>query len=194
MTVVAGRAAVSTARSTAAVGSSQSGWLRLAASLGAFGAFTAVLPSLLVSLSAYIQWARPAVGEAWRDTLMVQVGWSFMITAVVVAGIAVAGSRRHKAVATALAATALCAGLAMTLFNNERMAHIGRGNPNIGAGPRDLHSRDQDRLDRRRQHTALQHDRRVHRALPRLATMVVGTPTSTGDRPFHARSLRPSLL
>ena len=129
MTVVAGRAAVSTARSTAAVGSSQSGWLRLAASLGAFGAFTAVLPSLLVSLSAYIQWARPAVGEAWRDTLMVQVGWSFMITAVVVAGIAVAGSRRHKAVATALAATALCAGLAMTLFNNERMAHIGRGTP-----------------------------------------------------------------
>ena len=103
---------------------------RLAVCLGALGALTVVLPALLVSPSKEIQEALPAIGEAYRDTLMVQVGWSFIITAVVVAGIAAVGTRRlPRVAAAAVAATALWVGLAMTLLTNERMAHIGRGLP-----------------------------------------------------------------
>ena len=99
----------------------------LAVGLGVLGALTVLMPALMVSLSKEIQGAPPALGESWRDSLVVQIGWSFMIFAVVVAALALArGSGPRRAVAVVVAA-ALFIGLAVTLINNERLSHVGRG-------------------------------------------------------------------
>ena len=103
---------------------------RLAAVLGTLGAFTALIPALMVSLTRALQRDPPEIGEAWRDSLVVQIGWSFMIFAVIVAGLAVAGRRQLLRVAvSALAAAVLCAGVAATLVSNQRFGQIGRGTP-----------------------------------------------------------------
>ena len=103
--------------------------LRPAACIGALGALAATLPALLVSLSTHIQSTRPPVGEAWRDTLMVQVGWSFLIAAAVMAIAGAASSELMSRVALAALATALCAGLAVSLLANERLIHVDRNTP-----------------------------------------------------------------
>ena len=50
------------------------GWKRPALVLAGLGLVTALMPSLLVGLSRRTQSVRPAVGEAWRETVLVQVG------------------------------------------------------------------------------------------------------------------------
>ena len=104
------------------------GW-RPAASLGALGAVTALLPALLVGLSRRTQEVRPQVGEAWRETIMVQVGWSLMATAVVVCVLGIArrpGSARTAAVVTA---ALLGATMALTLLANARLTQVDRVTP-----------------------------------------------------------------
>ncbi len=99
-------------------------WPRLAASLGLFGLALAVLPALLVSMSRYMHAMDYAVGEAWRDTVLVQTGWSLMITAVLVVvteAIRSAGGRR---IATWAVAAVLAAGCTATLLANQQLNEI----------------------------------------------------------------------
>ena len=69
---------------TASAHDGSTDWHRLAASLGLFGLTLAALPALLVSTSRYMHAFDHAVGEAWRDTILVQTGWSFVIAAILV--------------------------------------------------------------------------------------------------------------
>ena len=103
---------------------------RMAAALAVLGAVAAVMPALMAALSKELQGSSPAVGEAWRDSLVVQIGWSFVIFAAVVAALALACRRRGATMAVAvLAVGLLCVGLAATLITNQRLGHIGRGTP-----------------------------------------------------------------
>ena len=131
----------------AAMEASRAGWLRPAASLAGFGAAAAVLPSLLVSPSKWLRWWSPRIGQAWRESVLVQTGWSFMIAAAAVAVIG-ASSWRGQQTGTPRGARApaqqprrtrwivgvalpaiLGVGLALTLLANARMAHIDRSTP-----------------------------------------------------------------
>lgn len=123
-----------------------SGSLRPAASLGAFGAATTLLGALLVSPSVWLHWWEPQIGQAWRESVLVQTGWSFMIAAVVAAiGASVSGarrsdgaaaghssprsSRRSRSMVWRTAAAIVGVGMALTLLANARMAHIDRATP-----------------------------------------------------------------
>ena len=103
---------------------------RLAAPLAILGALTALIPALMVSLSRETQASPPGVGEAWRDSLVVQIGWSFIIFAAIAASLAWARGRRGPRIVVAVVVGAvLCAGLSATLINNQRLGLIGRGTP-----------------------------------------------------------------
>ena len=103
---------------------------RLAAALAILGAVTALMPALMASLAKEIQRSPPAVGEAWRDSLVVQMGWSFMIFAAVVAVLTMARRRAlTRTIAAVLVAAVLLAGLSATLITNQRLGHVGRGTP-----------------------------------------------------------------
>ena len=122
------------------------GSLRPAASLGAFGAAATLLGALLVSPSAWLRWWEPQIGEAWRESVLVQTGWSFMVAAIVAAvgasasrfrrsGTAAAGhsprrpSSPIRRVTWTAAAAIVGVGVALTLLANARMAHIDRATP-----------------------------------------------------------------
>lgn len=122
------------------------GSLRPAASLGAFGAATTLLGALLVSPSVWLHWWGPNIGQAWRESVLVQTGWSFMIAAVVAAagasasrvrrsGGAAAGhstprsSSRVRRVTWRTASAIVGIGVVLTLLANARMAHIDRATP-----------------------------------------------------------------
>ena len=65
-----------------------------------------------------------AVGEAWRDTVLVQTGWSFMIAAILVVlteAIRSAGGRR---IAILAVAATLAAGCTATLLSNAQLNKI----------------------------------------------------------------------
>ena len=117
------------ARSATASGVCVPSWPRSTALLAGLGALTALLPALWASLSNHIQSGRPDVGEAWRDTLMVQVGWSFMIAAVIAAVVGAASRARVSRITVAVLVMVLCAGLALSLLTHARLAHIDRSTP-----------------------------------------------------------------
>jgi hypothetical protein len=104
--------------------------LRAGASLGLFGAAAAGLPALLVSLSRWLQGSR--IDYGWRDTMLVQVGWSLVLASALSmtlwAVLAYGGRRLHRTAATAAAAV-LGVGLACTLLANARLAQIDRRTP-----------------------------------------------------------------
>ncbi len=104
--------------------------LRAGASLGLFGAAAAGLPALLVSLSRWLQESR--IDHGWRDTMLVQVGWSLVaasaLSMTLWAVLAFGGRRFHQAAATAAAAV-LGMGLACTLLANARLVQIDRTTP-----------------------------------------------------------------
>ena len=107
------------------------GWLRLCSSLLLLGAATVLLPALLVSLSSWVQ--RSRIDHGWRDTVLVQVGWSFIILSAFVAvlGLVATLSRSTRAnqfVAVAVA-TVLGTALSLTLLANARLAQIDRQEP-----------------------------------------------------------------
>ena len=129
MIVATSLAAMLATRRTVTVADNSTDWPRLAASLGALGAITAVLPALLVSLSRLLQQHRPQIGDPWRDTLLVQVGWSFAIAAAIAAITGMARSRRMSRIMVLAAAAVLGTGLTLTLLANARMARIDRAAP-----------------------------------------------------------------
>lgn len=104
--------------------------LRASASLGLFGAAAAGLPALLVSLSRWLQESR--IDYGWRDTMLVQVGWSFVAASAFSMALWVVfacGGRRFHRVAATAAAAVLGVGLACTLLANARLVQIDRRTP-----------------------------------------------------------------
>lgn len=105
------------------------GWRRPATALGGLGLATALMPSLLVGLSKRTQNVRPAVGEAWRETVMVQVGWSLVAAAVLVTAFGIARRPLPARLAIGPAAVLLCVGMMMTLLANARVVRADRATP-----------------------------------------------------------------
>ncbi len=126
VTVTVGR----NARGTLSVTSQDSvSWSRAAMSLGALGAITALLPALLVGLSRRTQEVRPQVGEAWRETIMVQVGWSLMATAALVCVFGIARRPGSARLAAVVVTAMLGATMALTLLANARLTQVDRITP-----------------------------------------------------------------
>lgn len=103
---------------------------RTSIALGLLGVATAGLPALLVSLSRWLQQSR--IDHGWRDTVFVQVGWSFTISSVLLLLLAAVsryiGRDPHRICAIG-AAVLLGVGLSYTLLTNSRLAQIDRRTP-----------------------------------------------------------------
>ena len=109
-------------------GSSDRG-MRAAAGLAAVGAAVVVAPALLAGLTSRLQLERPAVGEAWADSLLVQVGWSLIVVAAAAAAFAALRAARLRHAAVAVVTVLLAVAVAMTLLANERLAYLDRRTP-----------------------------------------------------------------
>ena len=95
---------------------------RLAGALAAFGTAATILAAVMAALAARTQRVRLPIGEAGRDTLLTQVGWSLVITAAALGALASARSPRATRLAIYAAAAILGAGMALTLWANTRIA------------------------------------------------------------------------
>ena len=104
-------------------------WRRPAAGLGALGAATALLPALLAGLSRHVHRVDYPVGEAWRETVGVQVGWSFMAASVLVVLFGITRRGRHRPLLAAAASAVLCVCLLLTLLANARLNRVDRNIP-----------------------------------------------------------------
>ena len=105
-------------------------WRRPAAGLVALGGSVALLSALLAGLSNMLQtWAHLPVGSAWRETVLVQVGWSFMASAALVAMFGIARTQRASRVAAASAPAILAICMLLTLLSNARLNQIDRNTP-----------------------------------------------------------------
>lgn len=122
--VAAARAGRRASHVTAPADDRTVGWHRPAAGLALFGLALAALPALLVSTSRFMHAFDYAVGEAWRDTVLVQTGWSLVIAAALVVlteAIRSAGTRR---IAIWAAAALLAVGSTATLLSNQQLNRI----------------------------------------------------------------------
>ena len=117
------------ARDERAVDDERSAGLRFAAALAALGVSTALMPAVMVGLSKEMQGLQLPVGEVWRESLVVQIGWSFVLCSAVVALLSLTRGRAGVRVVGCACAVVLWAGLSATLLNNYRLGHVGRGTP-----------------------------------------------------------------
>ena len=117
----------------AADGGGPAGRIRASACLAVLGGAVAAPPALLAGLTSRLQSADLSVGEAWTDTLLVQVGWSLVIAAAVGASVsAAAGALRslpRRKVAAGVVAVVLGLAVVATLLANGRLAYIDRRSP-----------------------------------------------------------------
>ena len=104
--------------------SRSSRYARLSGALGILGATTVFLSGLLAALSKWIQ--ASGIDYGWRDTVLTQSGWSFLIAAVTVLTIATCRTTKAETIATAATAGLLGVGLVLTLLANARLAQIDR--------------------------------------------------------------------
>ncbi len=130
MLVVAARSTLQLNRRGPDLQPDETAWRRAAAGLGVLGAVAALLPALLAGLSNMLQtWNHLPVGRAWRETVLVQVGWSFMAAAGLVALFGIARTRRASRVAAVAAPAILAACMLLTLLTNARLNQIDRNTP-----------------------------------------------------------------
>lgn len=102
---------------------------RLALALSALGGAAVVGAAVLASLSTQVQQREPRAVDAWRETLLTQVGWSLLIAAGVASAVGAARSRNLRRVATAGTAAVLAVLLAGSLLANWRLAQADRHDP-----------------------------------------------------------------
>lgn len=103
---------------------------RAAAALAAFGALMVAVLSLMASLSRGVHNWMFGIGRGWRETLLVQFGWSLVALAGLLCILALARRRaKLRAMVTAATVAVLCTGIAATLVNNYRFGQVGRGTP-----------------------------------------------------------------
>ncbi len=99
---------------------------RLAAALLVLGGPMALLSASLAGLSAYTQQRQPAIGEAWRETLLTQVAWSMIAVACLTALDGALRGGLAARVARVVVAVALAVAMATSLLANWRSAEISR--------------------------------------------------------------------
>lgn len=104
-------------------------WKRAGAAVGALGMVTVLMPALLAGLSKRTQSVRPAIGEAWRETLMVQVGWSLVAAALLIAVFGVVAHSRFARVVAVAVPAILCVVMALALLSNARVTRADRVTP-----------------------------------------------------------------
>ena len=102
---------------------------RLAMALASFGGVIALLSVVAASLSRRVQQIELRFADAWRETLLTQVAWSFVIAAGATAAVCAVRSRGPARIAAAVVAAALGAALTLTLFANWRLAQTDRTLP-----------------------------------------------------------------
>lgn len=101
---------------------------RLAAALALLGTSTAVGSALVAGLSEWTQNRQPAIGVSWRETLLTQVGWSFVAAScLVVLHRAVFNGTAQRVLRSAVA-IALALAMAATLLANWQQADTRRRN------------------------------------------------------------------
>ncbi|WP_419841071.1 hypothetical protein [Candidatus Poriferisodalis sp.] len=120
---------VTVAAARRATDASAAHWQRTAVGLASLGAVAAFLPALMAGLSGRTQEVRPRIGEAWRETVMVQVGWSFMAAAVLACAFGLCRKRRTVRAAAVTAAVVLGGTMTLTLLANARLAQADRVTP-----------------------------------------------------------------
>lgn len=99
-------------------------WGRLGAALLMVGTAAAVLASVLISLARFNQRRGLSVGQPWRDTVLVQFGWSLLIFAVVVLAVHCLRSPKARRTAVQVIVAVLGTCLVVTLFFNWRLASV----------------------------------------------------------------------
>ena len=102
---------------------------RLALALAVLGASAVVLAALLASLSNQVHETDLRAVDAWRETLLTQVGWSLLITAGAVFTIEAARGRDSRRIVVAGAAGLLAVLLAASLLANWRLSQADRHDP-----------------------------------------------------------------
>ncbi len=123
---------------------------RAALGLVVFGGAICVAGAMLAGLSRGMRAAQLPIGESWRDTILVQIGWSLIATAVVVLVFERAKRRRvlaseesatHRAagadvwygirfgVMVTTASVIVCTGLVLALLANARLIQLDRLTP-----------------------------------------------------------------
>ena len=102
---------------------------RLALALAVFGASAALLAALLASLSNQVHETDLRAVDAWRETLLTQVGWSLLITAGVVFAVETVRGRGSQRIILACAAALLAVALATSLLANWRLSQADRHDP-----------------------------------------------------------------
>ena len=128
--IIAARSAGLLVSTSMRVGQETKAWRRSAVSLGLLGVISALLPALLAGLSNMHQtWARFPIGKAWRETVLTQIGWSFMATAVLVAAFGVARTRWASHATAVAVATGLLICVSLTLLANARLNRADRETP-----------------------------------------------------------------
>jgi hypothetical protein len=89
-----------------------------------------VLPALLVSLSTLVQRGEFAIGRAWRDSVLVELGWGVAFVAVIVVLMQMAAPVPSAATALrAVLTVMLVGGLVATLLANVRLQEVDRRDP-----------------------------------------------------------------
>lgn len=99
---------------------------RLAAALLLIGITTAAGAALIAGLSEAIQLRQPAIGVAWRETLLVQVGLSFVLTSCLAALQRVRLGDRGRSGLHSIVAGTLGVAMTMTLLANWQHAETRR--------------------------------------------------------------------
>ena len=99
---------------------------RLAVALLVLGGPMAVLSASLAGFSAWAQHRQPAIGQAWRETLLTQVAWSIIAVACLAALDGVLRSALAARIARVVVAAVLAVAMATTLLANWRFAEISR--------------------------------------------------------------------
>ena len=104
-------------------------WLRPGVALGLFGGAIVVSSALVASLSRWAQDRRPPFGQAWRETLACQVGWSFVILGAAMILLSLFRTSIGSRIAGVAVVATLGAGLTLTLLANSRFAIVDRHDP-----------------------------------------------------------------
>lgn len=99
-------------------------WGRLGMALLMVGAAAAVLAAILISLARFNQQRGLSVGQPWRDTVLVQFGWSLLIFAGAVLVVRWFRSRGARRTAFEAIVALLGTCLVVTLFFNWRLATV----------------------------------------------------------------------
>ena len=103
--------------------------LRLGLCVISVGLVFVILPSLMVSLSPSVQYTLPtdSIGHPWRDTLLVQIGWSVIITGILLIAVSWWRSPNMVRSITVVILLTLAWGVSMTYDVNHDYAQLLRG-------------------------------------------------------------------